>query len=108
MLLISVAKLKRLIRNEWAAAPPTKPMWSSLIEPHSPSLVDREALGSLAGDGNRIDPDEELPTHLCGDEVDSYEDELGPVPPNPENDPWAYPDFYTNDYNVVPTPRIMR
>jgi hypothetical protein len=44
--------------------------------------------------------------HLQEPEVDA-EDCWGPVPPVAPN-PYAMPDFYTKDFNVIPTPQIKR
>ena len=70
----------------------------------SPSMADREQIGR-----NSIkdidDPDEVAP-HLR-DPLYDDEDCWGPVPPTAEN-PYAMPDVYNKDYNVIPTSTIKR
>lgn len=53
-----------------------------------------------------MDDPEEVSPHLMEPLYDK-EDCYGPVPPTAQN-PYALPDFYTKDYNVIPTPQIKR
>lgn len=103
---ITVRQLRGIIREvltEAGGASPTPPR-PNIRNAMAPSMADREQLGKISID-NLDDPDQVAP-HLQEPEVDA-EDCWGPVPPVAPN-PYAMPDFYTKDFNVIPTPTIKR
>lgn len=72
--------------------------------PMAPSMADREQIGRVSVK-DKDDP-EELAPHLMEPEFEQ-EECWGPVPPTAPN-PYAMPDFYSKDFNVIPTPPIKR
>ena len=103
---ITVRQLRGIIREvlaEAGGAAPTPPR-PNIRNAMAPSMADREQLGKISID-NLDDPDQVAP-HLQEPEEDP-EDCWGPVPPVAPN-PYAMPDFYTKDFNVIPTQTIKR
>jgi len=76
---VTLKQLRKLILKEWADASSAKPMVSSMNDPLSPDVSDREQLGSLA-DAPIDDEENEISDHLMEPEEDP-EDVHGPVPP---------------------------
>lgn len=102
---ITIGSLKRLIRDALlegggGTTMPPRPM---IRNPMSPSMADREQIGKNSI--QNMDTDEISP-HLK-DPVYDEEDCYGPVPPNAEQ-PYALPDPFAQDFNVIPTPQIRR
>jgi hypothetical protein len=103
---ITVGNLRRIIKEvleEAGGASPTPPR-PNIRNAMEPSISDREQLGRISV-RDKDDPDALAP-HLQEPEEDP-EDCWGPVPPVAPN-PYAMPDFYTKDFNVIPTPPIKR
>lgn len=103
---ISVGHLREIIREvleEATGAAPTPPR-PNVRNAMSPSMADREQLGRITI-RDKDDPDALAP-HLQEPEEDP-EDCWGPVPPIAPN-PCAMLDFYSKDFNVIPTPPINR
>ena len=103
---ITVGRLRRLIRETLAEAGggttmPPRPMVNN---PMAPSMADREEIGRNSI--KDMDDPDELAPHLL-EPVEEPEDCWGPVPPVAPN-PYAMPDFYTKDFNVIPTSPIKR
>ena len=103
---IRLGELRRIIRQSImeAGGATTMPPRPVTRDPNSPSMADREQLGRISI-RDMDDPDDVSP-HLS-DPIYDDEECWGPVPPKGAN-PYATPDPYTQDYNVIPTPRIMR
>ena len=101
---ITVGQLRGIIREvlgEAGGAAPTPPNVRNVM---APSMSDREQLGRISI-RDKDDP-EALAPHLQ-EPVEEPEDCWGPVPPVAPN-PYAMPDFYTKDFNVIPSPTIKR
>ena len=103
---ISIGRLRRIIRKTLAEAGggTTTPPRAMVNNPMAPSMADREEIGRNSI--KDMDDPDELSPHLR-EPVEEPEDCWGPVPPTAPN-PYAMPDFYTKDYNVIPTPSIRR
>jgi hypothetical protein len=103
---IRLGTLRRIIRVSLAEAGggTTMPPRPVTRNPTAPSMADREQLGRISI--KDMDDPEEVSPHLMEPLYDK-EDCFGPVPPTAQN-PYALPDFYTKDYNVIPTPQIKR
>ena len=103
---ISIGQLRRIIREvleEAGGAAPTPPR-PNIRNAMAPSMADREEIGRNSI--KDMDDPDELAPHLL-EPVEEPEDCWGPVPPVAPN-PYAMPDFYTKDFNVIPTPQIKR
>lgn len=103
---IRIIELRRIIREALleSGGGTTMPPRPVVNNPMSPSMADREQLGRISIKDSE-DPEEVSP-HLREPLYDE-EDCHGPVPPTRQN-PYALPDPYTQDYNVIPTPTIRR
>ena len=103
---IRLGTLRRIIRRSLmeAGGGTTMPPRQTMVDPMTNTMADREQLGR-----NSIrdldDPDEVAP-HLR-EPVYDEEECFGPVPPDAPN-PYAMPDPFTQDFNVIPTPQIKR
>lgn len=103
---LTVGRLRRLIKEvleEAGGASPTPPR-PNVRNAMAPSMADREQIGRISIKDK--DGPEEISSHLQ-EPVHDEEDCWGPVPPTAQN-PYAMPDFYTKDFNVIPTPPIKR
>ncbi len=103
---LTVGQLRGIIREvmtEAGGASPTPPR-PNVRNAMSPSMADREQLGRITI-RDKDDPDVLAP-HLQEPEED-HEDCWGPVPPVASN-PYAMPDFYSKDFNVIPTSTTRR
>lgn len=103
---LTVGQLRQIIREclvEVGGASPTPPRFN-VRNAMASSMADREQLGRISI-RDKDDPDVLAP-HLQ-EPVEEPEDCWGPVPPVAPN-PYAMPDFYTKDFNVIPTPPIKR
>lgn len=103
---IRMSELRKIIRRslqEIGGATSTQPRPMDR-NPMGPSMSDREQIGRISIK-DKEDPNEVAP-HLR-DPLYDEEDCWGPVPPTAEN-PYALPDIYTKDYNVIPTPPNKR
>lgn len=102
---ITVGELRSIIRAaiREGAGGITLPHMPVVRNAMGPDFADREQLGRVSMKDKEED---ELAPHLR-EPVYSEEDCWGPVPPG-GHDPYALPDFYTNDYGVLPTPPIKR
>lgn len=103
---ISVGKLRRIIRESLlesggGTSIGTRPTTSN---PAISSISDREQLGRISIQ-DLDDPDQIAP-HLTDPAYDREEVE-GPVPPTGKH-PYASPDPFSQDYNVIPTSTIKR
>lgn len=103
---ITIKELRRIIRDVVleAGGGTTMPPRPVVNNPMSPSMADREQIGRISV--KDVDAPDELAPHLQ-DPLYDEEDCWGPVPPKGAN-PYAMPDPYTQDFNVIPTPQIRR
>jgi len=103
---ITVRQLRGIIREVLieAGGGTTIPPRTMVNNPMSPSMPEREQIGRNSI--KDMDDPDELAPHLL-EPVEEPEDCWGPVPPVAPN-PYAMPDFYTKDFNVIPTPQIKR
>lgn len=103
---ITIKELRRIIRGVVleAGGGTTMPPRPVVNNPMSPSMADREQIGRISV--KDVDAPDELAPHLQ-DPLYDEEDCWGPVPPKGQN-PYAMPDPYTQDFNVIPTPQIRR
>lgn len=103
---ITLGELRKIIRQSLleAGGGTTMPPRPTVRNPMSPSMADREQIGRISVK-DKDDP-EELSPHLR-EPVYDEEDCWGPVPPVAPH-VHAMPDFYSQDYGVLPTPSIKR
>jgi hypothetical protein len=103
---IKLGALRRLVREALleAGGGTTLPPQPVTRNPMSPSLTDREQITKMSI--SNLEDEDALAPHLQDPQYEE-EDCWGPVPPTAEN-PYALPDFYTNDFSVLPTPPIKR
>ena len=103
---IRLGELRKIIQSCLleAGGGTTIPPRPVINNPMSPSMADREQIGRISVK-DAEDPEEVSP-HLQ-DPLYDEEDCWGPVPPTSQN-PYAMPDPYSKDFNVIPTPTIKR
>ena len=82
----------------------TMPPRPVVNNPMAPSMADREQIGRISM-RDSMDPLDVSP-HLM-DPVETPEDCYGPVPPIAEK-PHLFPDYFSKDFNILPTPQIKR
>ncbi len=104
---ITIGILRRLIQEALlegggGTTMPPRPM---IRNPMSPSMADREQIGKNSI--QNMDTDEDKISPHLREPVYDEGDCLGPVPPNAEQ-PYALPDPFAQDFNVIPTPQIRR
>lgn len=103
---LTVGQLRGIIREAMTEADSVSPAppRQNVRNTMSSSMADREQLGRITV-RDKDDPDALAP-HLQEPEEDP-EDCWGPVPPVAPNH-YAMPDFYSKDFNVIPTSTIRR
>jgi hypothetical protein len=103
---ITVGRLRSIIRNviSEVAGGITLPRMPVIRNAMQPDFSDREQLGRISV--KDADEEDSITPHLREPLYDE-EEIWGPVPPTGE-DPYALPDPYSKDYNVIPQKNIKR